>query len=442
MYKDKKIFVLGMGRSGIAVSKFLCKENQVLLTDVKCDDSNLISELQALGINVVITDEQDSLLNESYDYVIKNPAIFPENKTVVKAKQLNIPVINEMEVAYNLLPTDVKIVGITGSNGKTTTTLLTYEMLKVAGLPVHIGGNIGIPLCDLVNEVKSGDILVLEISSHQLLDFDKFKTDISVLTNFSEVHLDLFKTYENYKKNKLRIFGFHDNSNVAIINSNDKEVLEYTKNILSGKVYFNSEVDADICIRNSKIYYKEQEVCELNDIRVKGKHNYENVMCAIGAAKEFGVNNEKIREALANFSGATHRMEFVRRFNDREFYNDSKATNNKSTTVALSAFNTPVILLLGGLDRGQSFDELREYMQFVKEVICFGETKNKIVDFCNSNDKSVTAVENLEEAVRLAYNLSDEGDTILLSPACASHDQFKSFEERGDKFREIVEGLR
>lgn len=261
------------------------------------------------------------------------------------------------------------------------------------------------------------------------------------MTNFSEVHLDLFKTYENYKKNKLRIFGFHDNSNVAIINSNDKEVLEYTKNILSGKVYFNSEVDADICIRNSKIYYKEQEVCELNDIRVKGKHNYENVMCAIGAAKEFGVNNEKIREALANFSGATHRMEFVRRFNDREFYNDSKATNNKSTTVALSAFNTPVILLLGGLDRGQSFDELREYMQFVKEVICFGETKNKIVDFCNSNDKSVTAVENLEEAVRLAYNLSDEGDTILLSPACASHDQFKSFEERGDKFREIVEGL-
>ncbi|MCI9084580.1 MAG: UDP-N-acetylmuramoyl-L-alanine--D-glutamate ligase, partial [Bacilli bacterium] len=295
MYKDKKIFVLGMGRSGIAVSKLLCKENQVLLTDVKCDDTNLISELQALGINVVITDKQDSLLNESYDYVIKNPAIFPENGTVVKAKQLNIPVINEMEVAYNLLPTDVKIIGITGSNGKTTTTLLTYEMLKVAGLPVHIGGNIGIPLCDLVNEVKSGDILVLEISSHQLLDFDRFKTDISVLTNFSEVHLDLFKTYENYKQNKLRIFGFHDKSNIAIINSNDKEVLEYTKNILSGKVYFNSEVDADICIRNSKIYYKEQEVCELNDIRVKGKHNYENVMCAIGAAKEFGVNNEQIR---------------------------------------------------------------------------------------------------------------------------------------------------
>lgn len=441
MYKDKKIFVLGMGRSGVAVSKILCKENHVLLTDVKCDDTQLINELQAFGINVVITEEQASLLNENYDFVIKNPAIFPENETVVKAKKLNIPVINEMEVAYNLLPKDVKIVGITGSNGKTTTTLLTYEMLKVAGLPVHMGGNIGIPLCDLVGDVKSGDILVLEISSHQLLDFDRFKTDIGVLTNFSEVHLDLFKTYENYKQNKLRIFGFHDESKLAIINSNDKEVLEYTKDIPSRKICFNSEIDANICIKNDKIYYESDEVCDLNDIRLKGKHNYENVMCAIGVAKEFGVSNEQIKEALANFSGAVHRMEFVRRFNDREFYNDSKATNNKSTTVALSAFNTPVILLLGGLDRGQSFDELKEYMTFVKEVICFGETKDKIVDFCNSNDKSVTAVDNLEEAVRLAYNLSDEGDTILLSPACASWDQFKSFEERGDKFKQIVENL-
>lgn len=441
MYKDKKIFVLGMGLSGIAVSKILCVDNHVLLTDVKCDDNELISELESLGINVVITDRQSDLLDESYDYVIKNPAIFPDNETVVKAKELNIPVINEMEVAYNLLPSDVKIVGITGSNGKTTTTLLTYEMLKVAELPVHMGGNIGIPLCDLIKDVKSGDILVLEISSHQLLDFDKFKTDISVLTNFSEVHLDLFKTYEKYKQNKLRIFGFHTDKDCSILNSNDVEVLKYTKNISSKKVYFNSEMDADIFIKNDKIYYGLDEVCDLNDIRLKGKHNYENVMCAIGVAKEFGVSDEHIKVALANFSGANHRMEFVRRFNDREFYNDSKATNNKSTTVALSAFNSPVILLLGGLDRGQSFDELAGYMTHVKEVICFGETKNKIVDFCNRLNESVSAVNNLEEAVRLAYNLSEEGDTILLSPACASHDQFKSFEERGDKFKAIVEGF-
>lgn len=441
MYKGKKIFVLGMGLSGIAVSKLLCKDSHVLLTDVKCDNTLLIDELEALGINVVITENQADLLNDGYDYLVKNPAIFPENEVVVKAQKLGIPVINEMEVGYNLLPSDVKIIGITGSNGKTTTTMLTYEMLKVAGLSVHMGGNIGIPFCDFVNDVKSGDILVLEISSHQLLDFDKFKTDISVLTNFSEVHLDLFKTYENYKQNKLRIFSFHDGSSTAILNGNDAEVLKYTENIVSKKVYFNSAEDADVCIKNSKIFYKDEEVCELNDIRVKGTHNYENVMCAIAVAKEFGINNVSIKEALANFSGAAHRMEFVRRFNDREFYNDSKATNNKSTTVALSAFETPVILLLGGLDRGQSFDELKEYMKPVKEVICFGETKNKIVDFCNTTGNLVTAVDNLEEAVRLAYNLSEEGDTILLSPACASHDQFKSFEERGDKFREIVEGL-
>ena len=376
-----------------------------------------------------------------FDYLIKNPGVFPNNDVVVKAKKLGIPVINEMEVAYNMLPENIKIIGITGSNGKTTTTLLTYEILKIAGLPVHMGGNIGIPLCDLVNEVKSGDILVLEISSHQLLDFDKFKTDISVLTNFSEVHLDMFGTYENYKQNKLRIFDFHDESNIAIINSNDKEVLEYTKNIPSKKIYFNSEVDADICIKNDEIYYDSNKICDLNDIRLKGKHNYENVMCAILIAKQFGVDNEAIKEALNNFAGAEHRMEFVRRFKDREFYNDSKATNNTSTITALSSFETPVILLLGGLDRGLPFDELGKYMDNVKAVVCYGETKDKIEAFCDKINIPVTKVDNLEEATRYAYNISEKGDTILLSPACASWDQFKSFEERGKKFKEIINNL-
>lgn len=441
MYEGKKIFVLGMGRSGIAVSKLLCEKNHILLTDVKCDDLGLIKELEDMGINVVITKNQAELFNENFDYLVKNPGIRADNEVVVKAKTLGIPVINEMEVAYNLLPDGVKIVGITGSNGKTTTTSITYEILKLADLPVHVGGNLGIPLCSIIKNVKAGDILVLEVSSHQLVDLNNFKTDISVLTNLSEVHLDMFGTYENYKNNKLRIFNHHTSNDIAILNGKDKDVVELTQNIPSRKVYFSSVGEADYYIKDNKIFYHDEEICELNDIRLKGMHNYENVMCALAVAREFNVSSDVIKEALDNFSGVEHRMEFVRRLNEREFYNDSKATNNKSTIVALSSFTSPVILLLGGLDRGQSFDELDDHMNYVKGVICYGETRDKIKDYCNSRGIEVTVVDDLDEAVKLAYNLSEEGDTILFSPACASWDQFSSFEERGEKFKEIVDNL-
>jgi len=441
MYKNKKIFVLGMGRSGLAVSKLLCNDNDVLLTDINCDDADLMSELENLGINVVITNNQEKLLNKDFDYVVKNPGIRADNKVVVKARNLNIPVINEVEVGYNLLPKGVKTIGITGSNGKTTTTMLTYEILKMAGLSVHIGGNIGVPLCVIVPNVKSEDILVLEVSSHQLVDIDKFNPHISVITNLSEVHLDMFGTYENYKKNKARIFKNHSLLDKIIFNGNDKDVLELVKDVPSEKILFNSNGQGNIYIKDKDIIYKNEVVCNLNDIRIKGIHNYENVMCAIAIAKEFKVSNEAIKEALNNFAGAEHRIEFVRRFDDREFYNDSKATNNKSTIVALSSFENPIILLLGGLDRGQSFDELGSHLNNVKSVVCYGETKNKIFNYFNRKKIPVTQVEDLEEATKLAYNISDKGDVILLSPACASHDQFKSFEERGKKFKEIVENL-
>lgn len=441
MYKNKNIFVLGMGKSGCAVSKLLCKDNHVLLTDVKCDDYELIESLENMGIDVAITKNQEELFNDSVDILVKNPGIRADNKVVMKAKKLNIPVINEVEVAYNLLPKGVKIVGITGSNGKTTTTSITYEILKLAGLSVHLGGNIGIPVCSLLEKIKENDVLVLEISSHQLVDLHNFKTDISVLTNFSEVHLDMFGTYDNYKKNKLRIFNHHTNSDIAILNGKDDEVVSFTKSIPSTKLYFSSIGKADCYINDGKIYYKDDFVCELSDIRIKGMHNYENVMCAIMVAKQFNVSNEIIKEALDNFGGVEHRMEFVRRINEREFYNDSKATNNKSTIVALSSFDNPVILILGGLDRGQSFDELDGHMEHVKHVICYGQTKGKIEAYCKDRNIDVTVVDNLEDATRLAYNISLEHESILLSPACASWDQFKSFEERGNEFKKIVDSF-
>ena len=441
MFKNKKIFVLGMGKSGKSVAKLLSKDNHVLITDMKCDNLDEISELEKLGVNVIITKDQTSIFDNTYDYVVKNPGVRLDHPVVLKAQKFNIPVITELEVAYRYLP-EVKIIGITGSNGKTTTTTITYEFLKTAGLPVHLAGNIGLPLCDQIDDIKKGDILVVEVSSHQLVNLDKFKADIAVLTNLYQVHLDFFGTYEKYKLNKLRIFNNQSANNVAILNKGDSEVYELTKDLKALKKYFSSKDEqADIYIDGDFIVYKNEKLLELSSIRVKGMHNYENIMAAILVAKEFNVSNEVIKEVLNNFAGVEHRIEFVTKLNGREFYNDSKATNVDSTITALKSFNNDVVLILGGLDRGHSFDPLLPYLTHVKHIVCYGETKARIKEFALKNNIDVTVTDSLEEATHAAYNISLEGDTILLSPACASWDQYKNFEQRGDEFKEIVSSL-
>lgn len=441
MFKNKKIFVLGMGKSGKSVAKLLSKDNHVLITDMKCDNLDEISELEKLGVNVIITKDQTSIFDNTYDYVVKNPGVRLDHPVVLKAQKFNIPVITELEVAYRYLP-EVKIIGITGSNGKTTTTTITYEFLKTAGLPVHLAGNIGLPLCDQIDDIKKGDILVVEVSSHQLVNLDKFKADIAVLTNLYQVHLDFFGTYEKYKLNKLRIFNNQSANSVAILNKGDSEVYELTKDLIVSKKYFSSKDEqADIYIDGDFIVYKNEKLLELSSIRVKGIHNYENIMAAILVAKEFNVSNEVIKEVLNNFAGVEHRIEFVTKLNGREFYNDSKATNVDSTITALKSFNNDVVLILGGLDRGHSFDPLLPYLTHVKHIVCYGETKERIKEFALKNNIDVTVTDSLEEATHAAYNISLEGDTILLSPACASWDQYKNFEQRGDEFKEIVSSL-
>ena len=437
MFKDKKIFILGMARSGYEAAKVLSKDNKVFITDRKDQDEKQKEELKKLGVTVEIIDDPTRLLDETYDYVIKNPGIKLDHPIVLKAENLNIPVINEVEVAYHMLP-NVKIIGITGSNGKTTTTTLTYEILKRANLPVHLGGNIGYPLCSLVNKAKDGDILVLEISGHQLHDTIDFKTDIGVMTNLSEVHIDHFGTYDNYKYNKNLIFRHHTQNDIAILNLENSDVIDITKDIKSTKLYFSSKRKTDIYLKNDTIYYNDEKIIDTKDIKIKGVHNYENIMCAIMVSKQFNVSNEIINQVLKEFRGVPHRIEFVKNINGVDFYNDSKATNVKSTQIALGTFKNPTILLLGGLDRGHSFDGLKEYLKNVKSIVCYGETKNRIKEFADKCNINCIVVDNIVEATKKAYELSDIGDTVLLSPACASWDQFNSFEERGDLFKETV----
>lgn len=442
MFENKKIFILGMARSGYECAKLLARHhNDILVTDMQEQDVNHVDELRNLNINVVITDKPYDLLDNTYDVVVKNPGIKPSHEIVIKAKELGIPVVTEIEVAYYFKPNSVKVIAVTGSNGKTTTTTLIYEMLKKAGLPVKLGGNIGYPVCSLVENTLDNDIWVLEISGQQLHDINNFKPDISVLTNLSEVHLDYFGNYENYIASKCQIFKNQSSNDLALLNFDNEDVVNFTKHILSKKIYFSSKNKSDLYLKDNAIYYFDEKIIELNNIRIKGNHNYENIMCAIGVCKYFNIDNKYIYDVLSTFNGVEHRIEFVRNVFGRNFYNDSKATNVKSTEIALSAFNSPTILLMGGLDRGHSFDELKDYLGNTKYIICFGETKNRIRDFAEQIGVDCLSVDSVDDAVTLSYSLSDPGDTILLSPACASWDQYKCFEDRGNDFKKCVNNL-
>ena len=442
MFKNKKIFVLGMARSGYEVSKLLSKyNNEILVTDKKEQDINHIEELEELGVSFIQSDDPVSLIDSSFDLVIKNPGIRYDHPLILKAIELGIKVVNEVEVAYHFLPKDAFVIAVTGANGKTTTTTLVYEFIKAMGKRVHLGGNIGYPLSQIVENVESNDAVVLEISAQQLHDCYDFNPNVSILTNLVPVHIDFFGTYENYIDHKLRIFMNHNSKDIAIINKSNKDSYESTKDIKSNKVYFSSSEEADCYIKENAIYYKDEKIINLNEIRVKGMHNYENIMCAIIATKELGISNEAIKEVLNKFTGVEHRIEFVAKINGREFYNDSKATNVKSTEIALNAFNTPTVLLLGGLDRGHSFEDLKDDLTYVTHIVCYGETKDRIKEFADECKIDATVVNTLEEATKFAYNISNVGDTILLSPACASWDQFDDFEKRGDKFKEVISSI-
>lgn len=439
MFENKKIFILGMARSGYEAAKLLSDyNNEIIVTDGKEQKEELVSELESLGVKVIITSDQISLLDDSFDYVIKNPGIKYDNPVVVKAKELGIKVINEVEMAYSFLDKSVNIIGVTGSNGKTTTTTLISEFMKNSFDNVYLGGNIGIPLSNFVRDIKSNSYLVLEISDHQLCDMYDFKTNVSVLTNITPTHLDFHKSYEVYQMTKKKIFNNHTSDDLAVINKDDEVSMKITDDIKSTKVYYGHDKTNLAYYDEEGIYYDGKLVIKLDDIILKGKHNYQNIMGAIIAVKKYGVTDEVIQKVLKEFKGVEHRLEYVDTINGVTYYNDSKATNCVSTITALNSFDKPIILLLGGYDRGHSFHDLDDSMKNVKCVVCFGETKNRIEEFCNDLNIKCYKNDTLKEAMNVVKDICTPGDVVLLSPACASWDQYDKFEDRGDEFKNLV----
>ena len=442
MFENKKIFILGFARSGYEAAKLLAKKgNKVVLNDMKMEqDEEKVNELKKLGVEIILGSHPDDILDDSFDYLIKNPGVPIDHKYVLKARELGIEVINEVEMAYRLMPReDVTLIGITGTNGKTTTTTLIYEIIKAAGKRVHLTGNIGYPLCGFLDKLEKDDIIVMEVSCQQLENLDRFNPDIAVMTNLSEAHIDFLKSYENYKRVKGKIFKNQTKDDVAILNIENEDVMNLTKDIKSTVKYFSSKNIINGCyIKDKAIYYYDEKIIDLNDIKLVGNHNYENIMAAIMVVKELNIDNEAINKVLTTFTGVEHRLEFVKEVNKRSFYNDSKATNIKSTQIALASFNRPTILILGGMERHQDFFELKDYMRNVKLIVCYGENKNRIKELGDTLMIETVVVDNLREATSKAYELSSENDVILLSPASASWDQYKCFEDRGTEFKNEV----
>ena len=442
MFENKKVLILGLARSGFAAALTLHKlKCEVVVNDLNLEEKlekNQINKLKELGITYIFGTHPDDLLDNSFDYIIKNPGIRNDHKYVLKANELNIPVINEVELAYNLLPKDVTIISITGSNGKTTTTTLTYKILESAGLPVHLAGNIGTPLCNLLDKVKAKDIIVTEISCQQLANIDKFKPNIAVLTNLSPAHIDFFGSFSEYKKIKARLFKNQTKDDIAILNYNNKDSIEETKDIKSKKLFISIDSKQDVYYKDNNIYYHDELVMNRDLMFLKGNHNVENAMDAILVSKLFNVSNDIIIKVLKDFKGVEHRLEFVDEVNNIKFYNDTEATNIKCTQIALSSFHEPIILFLGGLERGQNFDDLKDYIKNVKVIIGIGECRNRVKEFANNYNIENYIFEHLKDGFNKVKEIAKKNDIVLLSPASASWDQYKECEERGKEFKKYV----
>ncbi|WP_125567723.1 UDP-N-acetylmuramoyl-L-alanine--D-glutamate ligase [Companilactobacillus insicii] len=447
-YSNKKILVLGLAKSGFAVAKLLKKMN----SNVTVVDSNPLEgnkeakQLLDEGFNVITGSNDANLVDDSYDYVVKNPGIPYSNELIKHAQEIGVPVITEPEIAYSY--SDATMVAVTGTNGKTTVT--TMIQLMLAHSPKfknsYYAGNIGIPISDVIQKATSNDVVVTELSSFQLEGTIDLHPHVAVLNNIYSTHLDFHGSRENYIKAKMHITKNQTKDDYFIVNWNTEEWRNLAKQSRAVIKPFSDEqtLTDGAYAKNDEIYFNKEFVMNTDSLQVPGEHNVQNALAAINVAKLFDVSNEDIIDVLTSFRGVKHRIQYVDKFNGRKFYNDSKATNTEATIVALSAFKQPIVLIAGGLDRGNGFDELVPYLKGkVKNIILYGQTADKMVDAAKKAEiGNITKVNNLKEAVPEAYKQSTEGEVVLLSPAAASWDQFDTFEQRGDQYIDEVEALK
>ena len=442
----KKVLVVGLARTGIATAKFLkTKGSLVTTTEVQPREEmkETAQELKGMGISMEWGGHQiGTFLNQ--DIIVVSPGVDLSIEPIQRAMGQGVRVVSEIELAYPFI--HAPIIAVTGTNGKTTTTLLIGEMLKEDGKKVGVGGNVGEPLVLFTNGKDRWDVLVVEISSFQLEAIEDFQPQISVLLNITEDHLDRYARYEDYIEAKMRIFANQNSGDLAILNRDDPIVMQYGEKVKAKKVLFSlREKLGEGAFSNGQSISlrlgRKVEKYSLSKAPLKGIHNVENMMAALTAARIFGCSKKAIQDVLNRFEGLEHRLEFVREIEGVRFYNDSKGTNVGSVVKSLQSFSEPVILIAGGKDKKGDLSPLKALVrERVKHLILIGEAKERMARELGGQTDTVLA-KTMEEAVFLAHQKAKGGEVVLLSPACSSFDMFKDYKERGKVFKEAVKKL-
>jgi UDP-N-acetylmuramoylalanine--D-glutamate ligase len=441
--KDKRVLVVGLARTGVECARFLVRQGaEVVLSDLRLetDLKPEIDALKGLPVRYLLGGEQRRWL-EGVDLVVPSPGVAAENPLLQEASHRGSKILAEIDIAYRFLP--APLVGITGTNGKSTTTTLVGEMLKANGTKVFVGGNIGAPLIGFVG--GDWDWGVVEISSFQLEWIETFRPRVAVLLNLSEDHLDRYPDFATYCRAKERIFENQTAEDIAILNRDDPLVWLLRQGRPGGIISFGfSEVDKGVFAKPEEIVWRDgshEERFSLRRVKIQGVHNVENMMAAIGVAKAVGVPAPIIQQTLEEFPGLEHRLEFVREKEGVRYYNDSKGTNVGAVVKSLASFSVPVILLAGGVDKGGDYGALREGIRkTVKRLVLFGAARERIGEALGSLTETVI-IDNMEAAVRDAHEHARPGDVVLLSPACSSFDMFSNYAERGKVFKRLVQAL-
>ena len=442
----KRVLVVGLGKSGVASALFMKNHGaRVTVSDTKSGDElrNEIPVLLDNGITVETGGHGDRTF-QGQDLIVVSPGVPVDAPPLVQARSLGESVIGEIELAAQFLPGP--IVAITGSNGKTTTTTLTGEIMTASGFPALVGGNIGTPAISLAERAKPGTVIVLEISSFQLETIQSFRPKVAVVLNVTPDHLDRHRTFEIYAAAKTRIFENQQSEDCAVLNADDPTCVAMSKKTRAQVYWFNrqNEVERGAWVRDGNIVFRDgsgqREIMQVSEIPLKGAHNLENVLAAVCASVLMGCAAEKIRQAVHDFKAVEHRLEFVASIGGVDYYNDSKATNVDATIKALESFPANIHLILGGKDKGSDYTVLNDLLrQRVKRVYTIGAAAGKIESQIKGPE--VVHSETLENAIRQAHATAQAGDVVLLAPACASFDQFKSYEHRGRVFKEAVRGM-
>ena len=443
----KRLVILGGGESGVGTA-ILGKQKgwEVFLSDKGSLKPHYRETLNKEGIQWEEgTHTEEKIL--SADVIMKSPGIPDKAPIIKKAHEKGIAVISEIEFASQY--TDSLIVGITGSNGKTTTTLLTHHIFKEAGLQVGLGGNIGYSFAELV-ATENPPYYVLEISSFQLDGIEHFVPHIAVLLNITPDHLDRYDyKFENYINSKFRIAMNQTENDYLIYDADDEVITQWlsTHTIKSKLIPFSieKELPQGAFLKDNKIYIMlENQTTEIDveEISLRGKHNIKNTMAASVAARLVNIRNNSLRESLKGFKGAPHRLEEVKVVDGVTYVNDSKATNVNSVFYALDTIKTPIVWIVGGQDKGNDYNSLLPYVhEKVRAIVCLGVVNSPIIQSFHNTIGTLVETRSMDEAVKLAKGFAQEGDTVLLSPACASFDLFKNYEERGDLFKAAVQKL-